>query len=1037
MPLLADQQIGHFTISRHSSEHGPSIAHQTRKSSMAQQIPMWEMEDTRAPGSGVFKNRATNRSKGAVEKQLSISHSSSNGQQLHKRLLKRPRNAAALRQKPGGKRAVDSSTKLPPARRRRQSSPARQLIDERYINSAFDLPKKEDYPNAPPTLFREPSNYIFNNPRFLQSKKEISHLEGIWRCEVTSQLADKPSVSAIGEGPSKSASEKAACLHVIAKLHQAGTLKEAYDEIASAVIDERTLQNEADAKEDVYNYAARFGCVPSFSVRSIPRPMRGSSRRIVEVSIGLPEQGIKVTSRGVDLRTAEIGASIKFKKEAERHHAEHGSNKIVIRDSNVLNAGNARNFIDFYKLENPGTAVEASVSSASHLNAFRWFSSFRGQILINGEPVGDPVDMIGKAKAEQMAFLTAAIAIAKNDDELFHRFLRAPKAANGAVLKPVVPVNMHVDSDCIFAMIETLHEAREMGLPDTKEEVTEDDEIDVKRLRSRADLNPALISRRNQELQKRHDAYMNNPALESLRAKKEGLPMNLHRARVIDLVENNAYSIIVGATGSGKTTQVPQILLEKAISEGAGAQCNIICTQPRRIAATSVARRVAVERDEALQNTVGYHVRFDAKLPQFGGSISYCTTGILLQQLQHGADATLKGVSHLIIDEVHERDITIDFLLIVLKNVLKERERAGKPTPKVILMSATLDTELFAGYFGHVTADGSSVACPSLSVPGRAFPVREHFLEETLETLKKSHPSGLGALSRLDPATQEYLDAERNFVPNPSVATEIPDTSRDLLDINGMIDWKTERIVSSNGEHIISTEQEDALVPLGLVAATVAHIAKTTNGGAILVFLPGLAEIVKTEEILKSQKPLGIDFSDENAFKMSKLHSSIAADQTDVFNALPPGCRKVILATNIAETSITIPEVQFVVDCGKLREKRYDQLRRITKLQCTWISKSNAKQRAGRAGRVQDGNYYALYSKKRYDSLRMIGLPEMLRSDLQEICLDIKSHGFKSSIREVLAEAIESPAPNAVDASVAELQKLDVLTDDEKLTPLG
>jgi HrpA-like RNA helicase len=198
-----------------------------------------------------------------------------------------------------------------------------------------------------------------------------------------------------------------------------------------------------------------------------------------------------------------------------------------------------------------------------------------------------------------------------------------------------------------------------------------------------------------------------------------------------------------------------------------------------------------------------------------------------------------------------------------------------------------------------------------------------------------------------------------------------------------------------------------------------------------------LAEIVKTEEILKGQKLLGIDFGNDRKFKISKLHSSIPADQADVFNAVPQGCRKIILATNIAETSITIPDVQFVVDCGKLREKRYDQLRRITKLQCTWISKSNAKQRAGRAGRVQDGNYYALYSKKRYDSLRVIGLPEMLRSDLQEVCLDIKSHGFKRSIREVLSDAIEPPPSNAVDASVTELQKLDVLTDDEKLTPLG
>lgn len=170
---------------------------------------------------------------------------------------------------------------------------------------------------------------------------------------------------------------------------------------------------------------------------------------------------------------------------------------------------------------------------------------------------------------------------------------------------------------------------------------------------------------------------------------------------------------------------------------------------------------------------------------------------------------------------------------------------------------------------------------------------------------------------------------------------------------------------------------------------------------------------------------------------MSMLHSSLPAGQTDVFNPVPDGCRKIILATNIAETSITIPDVQFVVDTGKLREKRYDQVRRITKLQCTWISKSNSKQRAGRAGRVQNGDYYALFSKARYEAMRGIGLPEMLRSDLQEICLDIKAQAFRSPIREFLAEAIEPPSAKAVDASVVALQGLEALTDEEQLTPLG
>src|SRR5436305_13550097 len=132
-----------------------------------------------------------------------------------------------------------------------------------------------------------------------------------------------------------------------------------------------------------------------------------------------------------------------------------------------------------------------------------------------------------------------------------------------------------------------------------------------------------------------------------------------------------------------KIAQLPQILLERAIQEGKGAKCNIICTQPRRIAAKSVAERVAFERNEDLQQSVGYHVRFDAKLPRPGGSILYCTTGVLLQQLRHDAESALDGVSWVIIDEVHERDIMIDFLLIVLKRVLENlKSTGGKPAFK-------------------------------------------------------------------------------------------------------------------------------------------------------------------------------------------------------------------------------------------------------------------------------------------------------------------------------------------------------------------
>ena len=834
----------------------------------------------------------------------------------------------------------------------------------------------------------------------------------------------------------KKFAEKNAYLHLMAKLHEQGMLSEFLSPPPAVdKLDKQTLVDEADAKVDIYNYAARFDCVPNVTTEEVRRRHRGQTKTIIEVTVELPEQNIKVTGKGFALKMAEISAGVRFKQEAEKYHAEHGESSIVIKDSTTLNTGNIQNFFEFYKILNKGTQIEVQITEVQIVESV----AHRAQVMINGEPVGESVVMFAKKKAENLAYLTAAIELKKKIPELYPQFLRALQAGNGDILRPVWTIGMPVDEDCVLVMRETLLSVRKAGLPDERDGVVSEEEAEeIRKARFRRTLSPIQAKARAAHLEKAQEQYVKDPKLAELRQKREELPMTQYRAKVIDIVSNNTYSIIVGATGSGKTTQVPQILLDKAIAEGYGANCNIICTQPRRIAATSVARRVANERAEKLQDSVGYHVRFDAKLPQIGGSITYCTAGILLQQLQHSPDDVLDGTSHLVIDEVHERDIVVDFLLIILKKVMTQRVALGKATPKVVLMSATMDTELFAAYFKHTAPGSASTDCPALSVPGRSFPVKENYLASIMETLKKQYPTNVLRLLQLDPATRDYMKVEDKFrEANASLANIDASTSEAQTEEEVVIDWKHERTISSEGEAIVSNAQDDALVPYGLVAITIGHIAKSSQEGAILVFLPGLDEIVKVDELLRRGQILGIDFKDESKFKLSMLHSSISTGQTEVFDAVPAGCRKIILATNIAETSITIPDVQYVVDTGKLRQKEYDQVRRITQLKCTWISKSNSKQRAGRAGRVQNGNYYALFSKERYNSMRAIGLPEMLRADLQEICLDIKAQAFKSPIRDFLAEAIEPPSPKAVDASVMNLQALEALTDDEKITPLG
>lgn len=791
--------------------------------------------------------------------------------------------------------------------------------------------------------------------------------------------------------------------------------------------------NNSEAKTDIYNYAARFGCVPKLHARMINR----GGRKTIEVIAKLVEQDIHVVARGSNLLAAEIAAASRFKRAAETYHVKEGKGPIVIKESTAITATNSRKFFEYLKYVHPTVKYTVSSEPAEERRGMGQIP-IKAQVMIDGEPIGEAVEFLSKKKAEDLAFLTAAVVLLRKDPGLEQGFFQALQTGNGDILRRVSPITMPVDEDCLLEMRETLFSARNAGLPDKVDELMSEETDFITNDRTVSnDLTSEAAAMRNRDMQNSMNTFSQDDRLKDLRTKRSALPINHYRTEVVDMVSKNPYSIIVGATGSGKSTQVPQILLENAISNGIGSECNILCTQPRRIAATSVARRVSEERAESLRETVGYIVRFDSQPPVSRGSITYCTTGILLAQLQFAPDAVMREVSHIVIDEVHERDINIDFLLVILKRIIFERTKAGLPTPKVVLMSATIDTNLFASYFRNNLREGNVEECPTLRVPGRNFPVEERYLDQILNELQTSqNPSVLQIFNR-DIATQSYLEDAARFSREQQTRNAV-DSPSNSQDNDFIIDWKKEHRISEDGEVIdVKNEVGETLVPHGLIAATIAHVALTTHNGAILAFLPGLDDIIKVDELLRGSTIPGVDFNERHRFKIYVLHSAIPGSQSEVFEQVQPGCRKIILATNIAETSITIPEVQYVVDSGKQREKQYDPSRRITQLCCKWISKSNSKQRAGRAGRVQKGNYYALFPKARYDAMRAIGVPEMHRSELQEICLRVKAQALGIPIRDFLAEAIEPPSPKAVDMSVKSLQALDALTKDESLTQLG
>ncbi|WVF70295.1 hypothetical protein IAT40_005084 [Kwoniella sp. CBS 6097] len=521
-------------------------------------------------------------------------------------------------------------------------------------------------------------------------------------------------------------------------------------------------------------------------------------------------------------------------------------------------------------------------------------------------------------------------------------------------------------------------------------------------------LNEQELQDKSLELQDRLAAYESDPNLENMRQQRAALPVTAKATEILAKIHVNDVTIVMAATGSGKTTQVPQLIFDDYINRGQGAKCNIVCTQPRRLAAMSVAERIAEERGQNLGKEIGYQVRFDVKLPQPNGSVTFCTTGIFLKRMQSALGATadpnavrrMDEVTHIVVDEVHERDIDTDLLLVVLKRLLADRRARQKPL-KIILMSATIDPSLFQTYF----ADPRGRLAPVAEIPGRTFPVERFHLDNIVPQLQ-GLPLNRGGWVFNEKNVVEYLSKElsrdpNNFGPGSGMALEIP---------------------------------------YPLVALTIADVMKRSDDGHVLVFLPGWDEIKKVADILldSRQRPLmGLNFNDSSKFSIHYLHSTIpAAEQKEVFRPPPKGVRRIILATNIAETSITIPDVVYVVDTARVKEKRYDPERHMSSLVSAWVGSSNLNQRAGRAGRHREGEYYGLLSKSRLAALDPHQMVEMKRSDLSNVVMHVKALNL-GQVEQVLAATIEPPESNRIVAAMEVLRMLGALDAGQNLTSLG
>ncbi len=432
----------------------------------------------------------------------------------------------------------------------------------------------------------------------------------------------------------------------------------------------------------------------------------------------------------------------------------------------------------------------------------------------------------------------------------------------------------------------------------------------------------------------------------------EDLPVSGRRHEIAEALQKHQVIIVSGETGSGKTTQLPKICLEL----GRGQKGLIGHTQPRRIAASSTAKRIAQELGTPLGETVGFKVRFADTLTK-GASVKLMTDGILLAETQ--TDPLLKNYDTIIIDEAHERSLNIDFLLGYLKQLLPRR-----PDLKVIITSATIDAERFSRHFGT-----PEKPAPVIEVSGRLYKVEVRYrpIESDVQNPAVANAEGKGQRT--------------------AAARE----KRDLMDavIDGV----------------------DELSRLG--------------SGDVLVFLPGEREIRDAAEALRKHHPPHVE--------ILPLFARLSAEEQERVFKLT-NARRIVLATNVAETSLTVPGIRYVVDAGLARVKRYSYRNKVEQLQIEPIAQSAANQRAGRCGRVADGVCIRLYEEQDFLQRPKFTEPEILRSSLASVILRMKS----LHLTDVETfPFIEPPLARAIADGYQLLQELGAVDEYNQLTPLG
>ncbi|QRZ62253.1 ATP-dependent RNA helicase HrpA [Rothia sp. ZJ932] len=464
----------------------------------------------------------------------------------------------------------------------------------------------------------------------------------------------------------------------------------------------------------------------------------------------------------------------------------------------------------------------------------------------------------------------------------------------------------------------------------------------------------------------------------------ESLPVSARRNDIMAAIRDHQVVIIAGETGSGKTTQIPKMCLQLGLAETG----LIGHTQPRRLAARSVAERIAEELGEKLGQTVGYQVRFTSEVSE-NSAIKLMTDGILLAEIAN--DRELRKYSTIIIDEAHERSLNIDFILGYLKRLLPKR-----PDLKVIITSATIDPERFARHFAPSFVPGKGIVDESLS------PEEKEIAEQLVPD---DAPPIIEVSGRTFPVEIRYRPLN-----NPCTG----DGGEDAED-------------AGDG---LEDEDRD---PIDGILEAVRELSEEEPGD-ILIFFSGEREIRDAEDALRSLVASSRRFG---SYEILPLYARLSmAEQHRVFR--PSGKPRIVLATNVAETSLTVPGIKYVIDTGTARISRYSARTKVQRLPIERISQASANQRSGRAGRTSDGIAIRLYSEEDFVSRPEFTDPEILRTNLAAVILQMTAIGVVRSPGDIEKfPFVEPPEKRAINDGVNLLRELGALKDAQKSASRG